>query len=333
MKPSFVSPIIKKLARRAGVKVVLEPNYAYAGQIELPDGRRRYFKGTSFDLNPLGASEVAKDKAYATFFMERLGYRVIEGESFFTVEWSRRIKRTDRSLDAAYRYARQLGFPVIVKPNSLSQGAGVCKVYNKREFMHAVRSFSDRDKVFLVQRAITGRDYRIVILNDDVISAYERTPLTVVGDGRSRVMQLLRRKQKHFEKTGRDTVIRMDDFRMRDCLRRQGLSMNSVLKRGHRAALLDNANLSSGGDAVDVTDSMHDSFRQLAIRLTKDMGLRFCGVDLIVRGSIVEPCQEYWVLEVNSAPGLDHYAEIGNQQKGIVDGLYLRVIQAMKDLP
>ena len=103
MKPSFVSPIIKKLARKAGVKVVLEPNYQYAGQIELPDGRRRYFKGTSFDLNPLGATEIAKDKAYATFFMKRLGYRTIEGDSFFTVEWSRKIKKPERNPDAAYR--------------------------------------------------------------------------------------------------------------------------------------------------------------------------------------------------------------------------------------
>jgi D-alanine-D-alanine ligase-like ATP-grasp enzyme len=311
---------------------VLEPIYQYAGQIELPDGQRRYFKGTSFDLNPLGASEIAKDKAYATFFMKRLGYRVVEGDSFFTVEWSRKIKKPERDPDAAYHYACQLGFPVVVKPNSLSQGAGVCKVHNKREFMRAVRAFSNRDRVFLVQQAIVGRDYRIVVLNGKVISAYERTPLTVVGDSRSSIEQLLRRKQEHFEKLGRDTVIKIDDFRIRDCLQRQGLSMKSIIRRGDRIPLLDNANLSSGGDALDVTDAIHRSFRQLATRLTKDMGLRFCGVDIMVKGSIVEPCKDYWILEVNAAPGLDHYADIGNRQKRVVDNLYLKVLQAMKDL-
>ena len=125
MKPSFVSPIIKKLARRAGVKVILEPNYQYAGQIERPDGRKRYFKGTSFDLNPLGASDIAKDKAYAPFFMKRLGYSVIDGEAFFTADWSLRIKKPQQGPDAEFQYACQMGFPVIVKPNSLSQGAGV----------------------------------------------------------------------------------------------------------------------------------------------------------------------------------------------------------------
>jgi hypothetical protein len=62
------------------------------------------------------------------------------------------------------------------------------------------------------------------------------------------------------------------------------------------------------------------------------MGLRFCGVDVMVKGSIEEPCDDYWVLEVNAAPGLDHYADVGRRQKRIVDDLYLKVLQAMKDL-
>lgn len=332
MKPSFVAPIIKKLARRAGVKVFLEPNYHYAGQIEFADGQRKYFKGTCFDLNPLGAAEIAKDKAYATFFMRRLGYNTIEGESFFTPQWCKVIK-SNRGPDMAYRYACALGLPVIVKPNALSQGAGVCKVYNKREFQQAVRSFSERDRVFLVQRVVEGKDYRIVVLDDEVISAYERIPLSVVGDAASSVKKLLEKRQQHFGRTGRDTVIKMADFRIANCLQRQSLSIDYVPRAGERITLLDNANLSSGGDAVDVTRSMHVSFRHLATKLTSDMGLRFCGVDLIiVNGTIEQPCNKYCILEVNAAPGLDHYADIGKQQKKVVDDLYLKVLQAMKGL-
>jgi D-alanine-D-alanine ligase-like ATP-grasp enzyme len=333
MKPSFVTPIIKKLAARARAKLVLEPKYNYAGQIEFANGRRKYFKGTSFDLNPLGSSEIAQDKAYATFFMNGLGYKTIEGESFFTRDWCKVIK-SDRGPECGYRYARQLGFPVIVKPNSLSQGAGVCKVHNRIEFMQAVKSFSSRDRVFLVQKAVTGRDYRVVVLNDEVISAYERTPLAVVGDGQSSVRELLKKKQRHFVSAGRDTVIKMNDFRTVNCLRRRGLSMNSVPERGERVVLLDNANLSSGGDAVDVTSSIHPTFYQLATSLTRDMGLRFCGVDLMLPVSTIEqPCNDYHIIEINAAPGLDHYAEIGRRQRRIVDALYLKVLEAMRDLP
>lgn len=239
--------------------------------------------------------------------MKRLGYRTIEGESFFTPDWCKRINEPERNPEAAYRYACRLGFPVVVKPNALSQGAGVSKVYNRQEFMQAVRSFSNKDNVFLVQRVVTGRDYRIVVLNGGVLSAYERTPLSVTGDGRSTIEKLLGQKQKRFRKMGRDTMIKTDDFRIHNCLRRQRLSMDSVPANGERVTLLDNANLSSGGDAIDVTAFIHPTFQLLATRLTAEMGLRFCGVDIMLNGSIKDPCDEYWVLEIleiNAAPGL-----------------------------
>lgn len=73
----------QEVGPQSSVKVALEPKYNYAGQIEFEDGRRKYFKGTCFDLNPLGAAKIAKDKAYATFFMRRLGYKTVEGGIVF----------------------------------------------------------------------------------------------------------------------------------------------------------------------------------------------------------------------------------------------------------
>ena len=171
-----------------------------------------------------------------------------------------------------------------------------------------------------------------MVLDDEVISAYERTPLAVIGDATTSVRTLLQRKQQYFARTGRDTVIKMTDFRIGNCLRRRGLSMGYVPRQGERITLLDNANLSSGGDAIDVTRSMWSvSSRHLATELTRDMGLRFCGVDLIiVKGTIEQSCNEYCILEINAAPGLDHYADMGRQQKKIVDNLYLKVLRAMK---
>ena len=112
-----------------------------------------------------------------------------------------------------------------------------------------------------------------------IISAYERIPLSVKGDGKSSVKVLLARKQKQFARSKRDTVIKPSDPRIKEKLARDGLSFASVLARGKRLFLLDNANLSCGGDALDVTDVMHPDYRDMAIRLTKDMGLRYCGAD------------------------------------------------------
>jgi len=328
MKSSFVTPIIKKIAQEEGIKIIIEPQYGYVGQIILPDGRKRYFHQTDFDLNYLGAAEVAKDKAYAAYFMKLMGYPVPEGESFFTDYWCS-IIGSDRNAELAYRYARTLGFPVIVKPNSKSQGWGVCKVFNKKEFMKAVRSLGQREKVFLVQRLLQGNDYRIVVLDDEIISAYQRLPLAVVGNGLSTVADLLVKKQEDFKKIGRGTIIPIDDFRIDNQLKRLNMFRTSIPAEGQRVELLPNANLSTGGDAIDVSEEMHDEWRKFSIKVVRDMGLRFCGVDIMASGTLMDKCESFVVLEINAAPGLDNYASVGKLQRERVEAMYRKVFRAM----
>ncbi len=272
MKKAFVTPIIEKVAKELGVKITVEPQYGYAAQVITPRGEKRYFRNASFDLNTLGAAAIAQDKAYATYFMRRMGYPVPEGQEFFTPRWCEVIG-SGRNLEAAYQYAKQLGFPVIVKPNSKSQGSGVAKVWNKKELLQAVSAFRGRENVFLVQRIVPGDDYRIVVLDGEVISVYRRSPLAVTGDGRSSMRELLREKQQEFVKWGRDTILNADDMRIKNTLRRLKRSMDSVPKKGERVELLPNANLSTGGDAVDITSLTHPSWRKLAAELAHDMNL------------------------------------------------------------
>jgi len=328
MKASFVSPILEKIASKMGITLNLEPHYRYVGQIVRPDGQKRYFRNTNFDLNPLGASEIARDKAYAYYFMKMLGYPIPDGQAFFTEHWCAIIK-SRRNPEAAYRYARSLEFPVIVKPNSKSQGWGVCKAHNKKEFMQAVTALSKRENIFLVQKVAHGRDYRIVVLDKEIISAYQRLPLSVSGNGKNTIIGLLRLKQKQFRKIGRDTILAPNDFRISNQLKRAGLSMNSILPKDSRLELLPNANLSTGGDALDVSETLHPDWQRLAIQLTRDMNLRYCGVDVMTEETLKEPPGSYVILEVNAAPGLDHYASSGAKQRQKVEEMYKKVLEAM----
>src|SRR3989344_4625849 len=132
MKKPLVSILLKKIAPSIGARVNLEPEYGWAGQIVFKNGRKRYFRASTVDLNPVGSSDIAKDKDFAAYFMKKMGYPVVTGETFFSVEWAETVG-SKRNMDAAYRYAQRLGFPVIVKPNSKSQGVGVAKVYTKRD--------------------------------------------------------------------------------------------------------------------------------------------------------------------------------------------------------
>jgi D-alanine-D-alanine ligase-like ATP-grasp enzyme len=329
---SFVSKLFKKLASQAGVKIISEPRWGVVGQIITSDGKIRYYRNTCFDINTLGATEIAKDKDYASYFMAKLGYPVIPGEAFFSDNWCKKVK-SKRNIDMAYRYAVKLGFPVFVKPNSRSQGQSASKVHTKTEFYCALKRIFKIDNIALVQRVVTGHDYRIVVLDGKIISAYERIPLKVVGDGKSTIMELLVRKQRKFSKAGRDTVIKFKDPRIKEKLSRDGFSFNSILPKGEEKFLLDNANLSTGGDSLDVTESMNQSYKDMAIRLTKEMGLRFCGVDIMtsdpVNYPIKSPMAKWWVIEINAAPGIDNYGAAGKKQQKIVENLYLEVLRAM----
>jgi D-alanine-D-alanine ligase-like ATP-grasp enzyme len=328
-KESLLLPkLLQKIAPRIGARVYIEPEWGVVGQITFKNGRRSYFRYNTLDLNPVGASDIAKDKAYAAHFLRHLGYPVPEGEVFFRRDFAETIG-SKRGVDAAARYARRIGFPLFVKPNSGSQGRSVRKVGSERELRRAIADVFRHDRIALVQRPLAGRDYRVVVLDGEIISAYERLPLNVTSDGRASIARLLARKQREFAAAGRDTLIKRDDPRIASNVRRAGLSMQSVLPQGQQLQLLDNANLSSGGDARDVTRSVHPAFKTLAAHVTRDMGLRLCGVDLIVDGDISEKPARWWVLEINAAPGLDHYASVGRAQERIVEALYTKVLRAL----
>ncbi len=335
-KPKKESHLMGRLfadiAPRIGARVEIEPEWGIAGRIIFKNGTISYFRYNTVDLNPVGAADIAKDKDYASYFMRISGYPTIEGKTFFRKDWHTAIGAQNRTLRDAYEYAQSLGFPVVLKPNSGSQGKGVAVVYGKKDFYEAARVVFEQDKILLVQRYHQGRDYRLVVLDGSLISAYERTPLTVIGDGASTIRTLIKEMQNRFYAKGRSTHIDESDPRILRKLRRAGMSLNSIPKCGTPVRLLDNANLSTGGEAVDVSKTLNPAYVALAARLAKDMGLRLAGVDLLVRDSIDTPLHEdsYTVIEINAAPGLDHYAAVGDAQQAVVEDLYLQVLRAIE---
>lgn len=323
-----VGGILEKVGRNLGIKVNLEPRWKIAGQVITKDGRKRYFKLTTLDLNTQGASRISSDKDYAAYFLKKMGYPVVEGEAFYSDVWCKEVG-SDRNSKKALRYARTLGFPVIVKPNGASWGKGVFLVHNVKELRTALSYIFTFDKIALVQRRIVGRDYRIVVLDGDVISAYERVPLSVTGNGRSTIKELLAIKQDEFRKNRRDTKIDVSDPRIQAKLSHQGLNSKFRPRAGERVVLLENANLSSGGDAIDVTDSLHLAWKRLSAKIAYDMNLRLAGIDVMLTGTLSEAPSDYSLLEINDSPGLDHYASIGPKQKKVVEDLYRDVLKAM----
>ncbi|NET70409.1 MAG: hypothetical protein F6K62_05240 [Sphaerospermopsis sp. SIO1G2] len=218
-------------------------------------------------------------------------------------------------------------FPPVL---NLSQGCLVSKVYNQSEYyVLAEKIFAIQDGL-MIERFYSGNDFRILVLDQEIIAAYQRIPLSITGDGKSTIIELLQQKQENSIKITKKAVIDFQDFRIQQNLNRRNLSFDSVIEQDVVVYLLDNANLSTGGEARDLTNQIHPDFQQLAINVTKDMGLRLAGVDILTT-DITQPLLDYTLLEVNSSPGLSYYLSLGETQAKRVEYLYRKVLQILEN--
>ena len=319
--------IFAKFARDIGARVVTDPTWGAVGQITFKNGTRRYFRGSSLDINTIGAASISKDKDFAAYFMREMGYPTPIGRAFYSDTWAKLIG-SKLTLSRALLYAKKIGYPVIVKPNSGSQGKGIIMAHNDKETTRALESIFAYDDVALIQKPIFGEDYRIVVLDEEIISAYRREPLSIIGDGRSTIRSLAEKKIRAYKKAGRSVMIESDDPRIARMLKIKRLTLRSVTPKGEKVTLLSNANLSTGGDSFDVTDIIHPRWCKLAVRLARDMNLRLCGIDVMTKGSLAKPPLDYCILEINAAPGLDHYVTNGRAQAKLVEDMYRRILRA-----
>jgi len=314
-----IAKIFTRLAKKHGVKIIVEPEYGYAMQITTKQGRKVYVRSVTFPLNNLGAAAIARDKGNTSYFLKNMGYPVPNGRVFYSKKWGRQIGSKD-TINASVSYAEKLGWPIIVKPNDASGGELVFLCNNRKEFFYATSLISPNHDIFNVQKYIEGMDYRLLVLDGEVVAAYQRLPLCVLGDGKKTVAQLLRAKKIKFNNNS-DCLM----ARIVATLKQQKLKVGSVLKKDRMVELLPSANLSSGGRAIDVLDKTHADWKKLAVKIATDMNLRYCGIDIISQKPLSEKPMEYVVLEVNAAPGIGGFALGGKEQKKKAEEIYEKI--------
>lgn len=321
--------LISEIGPTLGIRVELEPEYGFAGELVFPNGRSHLFRNTNFNINPAGSTEIAKDKAYTSYFLRKHGFRVPHGKTFFSDRLNANIPEGKRRgvLDAI-KYASINGWPQFVKPNNLSQGAFVTKAYSSGDLESVARLIFERTDVMLVEEPCVGVDYRVVILGEEVISAYKRIPLKVVGNGVLSIDGLVHEARASLEGQGRpNSEIDTADYRIDIKLQSIGRDRNWAPALGEEVQLLDNANLSTGGTSSDETEHIHPDFARIAVAASKTLGLTLCGVDILT-DDIAKPAggQEWAIIELNAAPGLDNYSSLGEIQAERVRSLYRKIL-------
>lgn len=241
------------------------------------------------------AVEIACDKEDTKFLLEQAEVPVPRGE----------IIRRESSLREACRY---VGFPLVVKPVSGNHGRGITVDINTyEEALVAFEAAQAVSRSVIIEKYITGDDYRLLVINNKLVAAAKRTPAHVVGNGISTIQELIdevnkdpRRGYGHEEVL---TMIKVNDLTL-TLIAAKGYTLNTVLKKDEIMLLKDTANLSTGGTAEDVTDMVHPANVFMAERISKIIDLDICGIDIMTT-DISEPLEDTGgaVLEVNAGPG------------------------------
>ncbi|MGH2533891.1 MAG: cyanophycin synthetase [Thermomicrobiales bacterium] len=215
-----------------------------------------------------------------------------------------------KSVDDAVRTAERFGYPVVIKPLDGNHGRGVCINLKDAEEVgrfYPIAEAESRAGSVVVETYVTGKDYRILVVNNQVVAVAERVPAHVVGDGEHSVEQLIeitnadsRRGIGHEKILTRIAV----DTQTLETLQRQGISLDDVPAAEQFVQLKQTGNMSTGGTSIDRTDDIHPDNIEIARQAAMVVGLDVAGIDFIAADIALSVRQTGGaIVEVNAGPG------------------------------
>ena len=330
---SYLDRLLSELCAESGATYVPIDDFGRVGYIQYPSGDKVFFKNTCFDINPSGASKIAQDKDYCARILRKFGINSPSGTLVVSPRYKKLIGRKNRHIVAAWepfgdavRAIEEAAFPIYIKPNDQSNGDGVARIYSAEQALEHVALLFQRFDHVLIQQHLPGKEYRVVVLDDSILLAYRKAPLSVTGDGRRSIARLYS-SAVTMRASGLSHDVNHDEVQRH--LERAGKTFDYVAAVDEVVDLLPNANISSGGSLRDVSTRVDPRYEAICRKATRCIGLRFSGVDIIC--SDIESFDPgYVVLEVNAAPGFFSFGSQGDKEHRIVKSVYGALIRAMQ---
>ncbi|MDX1973014.1 MAG: acetate--CoA ligase family protein [Candidatus Sumerlaeia bacterium] len=252
-------------------------------------------------------TDSVKDTEFTTFkdrvkdFLAGIGFPVPIGETVYTI---------DEALEAA----EEIGFPVVVKPVAGHKGQGVSTNLKTPEQVEEAMikilppDGTEVEDGAIVERYITGSDYRLLAVDGKFVAALHREPAHVMGDGYHTIEELILEENKTEKR--KDTIrsplckILIDDTIL-TCLKEKGMSLSTVPDKGERVNLRKIANISAGGVSINETERIHPLNKQLVESIAGFFQVQCLGIDVITE-DISKPwtAGNFGIIEINAGPGV-----------------------------
>ncbi|MCI4444164.1 MAG: cyanophycin synthetase, partial [Lentimicrobium sp.] len=202
----------------------------------------------------------------------------------------------------------KIGYPIVLKPLDGNHGKGASiNVTNWEDAVSGLAFAKKYSHRIIVEKFITGFDFRILVIDNKLVAAAKRVPAHVVGNDENTIRELIDQTNLDPRRGyGHENVLTQIDVDRdtEDLLEKLNYTLETIPKNGEIVYLKSTANLSTGGTSVDITDMMHPENIFLAERISRVIGLDICGVDIMAE-NLTQPLKENGgvILEVNAAPG------------------------------
>lgn len=199
-------------------------------------------------------------------------------------------------------YAEKIGYPVVIKPVSGSMGRGIfINIQDSEELQDILNHYKKeyKYKKCIIEKHYNGKEYRIYVVGNEVISAVNRVPANVIGDGVNSIISLIAMKNKERKKNPylASKPIKVD-YEVNNMLKKQGFDKNSTPKQNSIVFLREISNLSTGGEPIDETEKITNEIKKIAVDALKALpSIHHGGVDVIVDK---DDSRKGVVLEINA---------------------------------
>ncbi|MGI8544469.1 MAG: cyanophycin synthetase [Aridibacter sp.] len=276
-------------------------------------------QATTTDKTNMIAVDLAGDKDATKKTLGDMGVPVPKGYRI----------RDEAELDNVIEH---IGFPVVIKPLDANHGRGATiGIKTMRGAKNAFAKAKEHSRNVIVEKSLSGKDFRALVVNNKLVAVAERTPANVIGDGKSTIQELIDKTNSDPRRGyGHENVLTQIDVdsQTKRLLKQKKYTLKTVLEKDEKLYLKSTANISTGGTAIDRTDEVHPQNVFLFERIAQIIGLDIAGVD-VVAPNISEPLTENGggIIEVNAAPGfrmhLDPSEGIGrNVAEYVIDMLF-----------
>lgn len=262
--------------------------------------KKEYVKqATKTSLDSYSTVLIMENKVVTKEVLKQHGIRVPNGQAYRDLR------------DAMADFDVYQGKPIVIKPKSTNFGLGITIFtggFSKDDYQNAFEMAFEHDQTVLLEEFMTGKEYRFLVMGDEVVGILHRVPANVVGNGIHTIEQLVKEKNKD-PLRGEGYKTPLERIRLGDVeemfLKNQSKSRSYIPRIGEVIYLRENSNISTGGDSIDYTDDIPDSYKHIAIQSAKAAGAVFCGVDMMI-DSIEDKATEtnYGIIEINFNPAI-----------------------------